>query len=54
MPKRDKALSIEPARNILEVTSSSCEELRKSDQKVADLVLQNPTFVLNAKLRAAD
>jgi hypothetical protein len=26
------------------------EELRKSDQKVADLVLQNPGFVLNATL----
>jgi RpiR family transcriptional regulator, carbohydrate utilization regulator len=50
MPKRKKGLPIDPARNILEVTSSLREELRKSDRKVADLVLQNPGFVLNATL----
>jgi RpiR family carbohydrate utilization transcriptional regulator len=50
MSKRKKALPIDPDRNILEVTSSLREELRKSDQKVADLVLQNPGFVLNATL----
>jgi RpiR family carbohydrate utilization transcriptional regulator len=50
MSKRKKALPVDPARNILEVTSSLREELRKSDQKVADLVLQNPGSVLNATL----
>jgi RpiR family transcriptional regulator, carbohydrate utilization regulator len=50
MPKRKKALPIDPARNILEVISTLREELRKSDEKVANLVLQNPTFVLNSTL----
>jgi RpiR family carbohydrate utilization transcriptional regulator len=50
MPKRKKTLQIDPARNILEVVSSLREDLRNSDQKVANLVLQNPTFVLNGTL----
>jgi RpiR family transcriptional regulator, carbohydrate utilization regulator len=50
MPRRKKAVPIDPARNILEVISSLRDQLRKSDQKVANLVLQNPTFVLNATL----
>ena len=50
MPRRKKAVPIDPARNILEVISSLRDQLRKSDQKVAALVLQNPTFVLNATL----
>jgi RpiR family transcriptional regulator, carbohydrate utilization regulator len=50
MPRRKKAVPIDPARNILEVISSLRDQLRKSDQRVANLVLQNPTFVLNATL----
>src|SRR5438105_12006743 len=50
MPRRKNALPIDPARNVLEVISSLRGQLRKSDQKVANLVLQNPTFVLNATL----
>lgn len=50
MPRRKKADPIDPARNVLEVISSLRDQLRKSDQKVANLVLQNPTFVLNATL----
>ncbi len=50
MPKRKKTVSIDPARNILEVVSSLREDLRNSDRKVANLVLQNPTFVLNGTL----
>jgi len=40
MPRRKKALPIDPARNILEVISSLRDQLRNSDQKVANLVLQ--------------
>jgi RpiR family carbohydrate utilization transcriptional regulator len=41
---------IDPARNILEVVTTMLDQLRRSDRKVANLVLANPGFVLNATL----
>ncbi|MGA8655232.1 MAG: SIS domain-containing protein [Chthoniobacterales bacterium] len=51
MPKRKRKIpEIDPARNVLEVISSLLDQLRNSDRKVAQLVLANPAFVLNATL----
>lgn len=36
--------------NILEVISRDYNSLRKSDKKVADLVIEDPAWILNAKL----
>jgi DNA-binding MurR/RpiR family transcriptional regulator len=52
MPKRKRKVpEIDPARNVLEVISSLLDQVRNSDRKVAQLVLANPAFVLNATWR---
>ncbi|MCX7351102.1 MAG: SIS domain-containing protein, partial [Alphaproteobacteria bacterium] len=42
--------SLRPTQNIIEVVRQSLDELRKSERKVADKVLEDPQRILNATL----
>ena len=48
-PKRAPA-TVDPARNVLEVTTTLLPELRRSDRKVGEAVLADPAAILGATL----
>jgi RpiR family transcriptional regulator, carbohydrate utilization regulator len=49
VPRRPRPpITKDPNRNLLEIISTSLQDLRPSDRKVAELTLAAPDFVLNA------
>jgi RpiR family transcriptional regulator, carbohydrate utilization regulator len=49
VPRRPRPpIAKDPNRNLLEIISTSLQDLRPSDRKVAELTLAAPEFVLNA------
>lgn len=49
-PKRAPAVTLDPGRNVLEVTTTLLPDLRRSDRKVGEWVLASPDAVLGATL----